>query len=244
MPFNYYNRLSGRAKRTYRKSDAISSIQLNAPERLQPRVDRLAEALREGKRAQVQTAAQALSNELTRQLGIRAAEIKVLSRRPLERDGSELHGRCSWETDDGPPLIEIWMRTHHKLKVVAFKTFLRTLIHELCHHFDYELHGLDDTFHTKGFFKRESSLVRQLIPAADSKPARKSDRKADPRSDLAADPVPDPVTDPTPDPLPGSGADPQPDPKTDPGTALLPDLQTNPSPDPPSDPRGQLRLPW
>lgn len=40
---------------------------------------------------------------------------------------------------------------------------MRTLIHELCHHLDYELLRLADSFHTEGFYKRESSLVHQLV---------------------------------------------------------------------------------
>jgi hypothetical protein len=52
----------------------------------------------------------------------------------------------------------------HK-RVVAFKTFLRTLLHELCHHLDYELLNLPDSFHTEGFYKRLSSLSHQLTPA-------------------------------------------------------------------------------
>jgi hypothetical protein len=41
---------------------------------------------------------------------------------------------------------------------------VRTLLHECCHHLDFELLQLEDTFHTQGFFRRESSLVRQLLP--------------------------------------------------------------------------------
>jgi len=37
------------------------------------------------------------------------------------------------------------------------------LIHELCHHLDYELYALEETFHTEGFYKRESSLVAALL---------------------------------------------------------------------------------
>ena len=48
-------------------------------------------------------------------------------------------------------------------QVVKFRTFLRTLLHELCHHLDYELLDLADSFHTEGFYKRESSLLRQLL---------------------------------------------------------------------------------
>jgi hypothetical protein len=40
---------------------------------------------------------------------------------------------------------------------------LRTLLHELNHHLDYEVLKLEDSFHTEGFFKRESSLFKQLV---------------------------------------------------------------------------------
>ena len=57
------------------------------------------------------------------------------------------------------------MRTAAKQQVVAFRTFLRTLLHELCHHLDYERYALEDSYHTEGFFARESALMRQLAPA-------------------------------------------------------------------------------
>jgi hypothetical protein len=56
------------------------------------------------------------------------------------------------------------MRTARHGRVVAFRTFLRTLLHELCHHLDLEVLGLGESFHTEGFFRRESSLFRQLVP--------------------------------------------------------------------------------
>ena len=49
-------------------------------------------------------------------------------------------------------------------QVVAFKTFLRTLLHEIGHHLDYELLELDDSLHTEGFYKRESNFFHQLVP--------------------------------------------------------------------------------
>ena len=66
------------------------------------------------------------------------------------------------------------MRTAQRRQVVAFRTYLRTLLHELCHHLDYELYRLDESFHTEGFFQRESSLVHQLI----GKPPAKARRRA------------------------------------------------------------------
>ena len=55
------------------------------------------------------------------------------------------------------------MRTAHRRQVVAFRTFLRTLLHEVCHHLDYDLLRLPDSFHTEGFYKRESSLLKQIL---------------------------------------------------------------------------------
>ena len=61
---------------------------------------------------------------------------------------------------------------------MAFKSFLRTLVHEFAHHLDYEHFKLPETFHTEGFYRRESSLANALLatldPAARSRPTRAS----------------------------------------------------------------------
>jgi hypothetical protein len=46
--------------------------------------------------------------------------------------------------------------------VVAYRTFLRTLLHEVCHHLDYAYLHLGDSLHTQGFYQRESSLFAAL----------------------------------------------------------------------------------
>jgi len=60
----------------------------------------------------------------------------------------------------------VWMRTAQKVQVVKFRTFLRTLLHEFCHHLDYEHYRLAETFHTEGFYARESALMRELMGEA------------------------------------------------------------------------------
>jgi uncharacterized damage-inducible protein DinB len=55
------------------------------------------------------------------------------------------------------------MRTAQQKRVVAFRTFLRTLLHEIGHHVDYTRLRLGDSFHTQGFYQRESSLFHQLV---------------------------------------------------------------------------------
>jgi len=87
----------------------------------------------------------------------------VLAARPHARWG-ELHGLYETPRRQGaPPTITLWMRTARQKKVVAFRTFLRTLLHELGHHLDYTLLRLEDSLHTQGFYQRESHLFHQLV---------------------------------------------------------------------------------
>jgi uncharacterized damage-inducible protein DinB len=89
--------------------------------------------------------------------------VTVLAARPHARWG-ELHGLYESPGRGGqPPLITLWMRTARQQRVVAFRTFLRTLLHEVGHHVDYTLLRLGDSFHTQGFYARESHLFHQLV---------------------------------------------------------------------------------
>ena len=62
------------------------------------------------------------------------------------------------------PSIQLWMRTARQKRVVAFRIYLRTLLHEVGHHLGYTVLRLPDSYHTEGFYKRESSLFHQLVP--------------------------------------------------------------------------------
>jgi len=78
----------------------------------------------------------------------------------------------------GAPLIILWMRTAQRHDVVKPRTFLRTLMHELGHYLDYALLRLDESFHTSGFFRRESFLVRILFPTESEVPHKDSQQMA------------------------------------------------------------------
>ena len=162
MRYAYYAKLRPRQKAIYRKSDEIRELALPRAERLRALVLALAAALQSAERPEVEHATKELGNAILAHLGIPPVRIKVLAVRPSKSWG-ELHGL--YEPPEGRALaiVTLWMRTSHHKKVVAFRTFLRTLLHELCHHIDYELLRLEDSFHTEGFFKRESSLFKQLV---------------------------------------------------------------------------------
>jgi hypothetical protein len=162
MPFAYYDRLSARGQAIYRQSDRVSEIRLPHPEVLHDLVGGLRMALESGDRKAVEVAAGLLGRGLTEMLEVRPVTLQVLPVRPSSR-GGELQGLYTPD-DRRTPRIQLWMRTAHHRRVVAFRTFLRTLLHEIGHHLDYEYLKLTDSFHTEGFFRRESSLFTQLVP--------------------------------------------------------------------------------
>lgn len=170
MRFNYYKSLSAKNKKIYDASDGIERLPLPDPAALHPLIPELEAALEADDRVRVQAACRRLAAGIVAQLGIPPVDIKVLAVRP-SNDYGELHGL--YEGVEGrlkTAKITLWMRTAQKKQVVAFRSFLRTFLHEVCHHLDYEHLKLADSYHTQGFYKRESSLFYQLVP--DAKPAR------------------------------------------------------------------------
>jgi hypothetical protein len=163
MPFPYYERLSARDQATYRRSDGITGLTLPEPRELLPLVEDLRRALVVEDRRVVEAAAARLARALVGQLGMPPVELEVLAVRPRS-SGGELHGLYTREAGRSAARIQLWMRTAQHRRVVAFRTFLRTLLHEVGHHIDYEHLRLAESFHTEGFFRRESSLFRQLVP--------------------------------------------------------------------------------
>jgi hypothetical protein len=167
MRFAYYERLSRARQAIYRRSDAIDTLGLPRGLELGATVRRLERALREDDHALVQRECARLIAALATGYRVPAIHVRVMARRPSD-DYGELHGLYEPAARRGPARITVWMRTAQRQQVVAFRTFLRTLVHELCHHLDYELFALEETFHTEGFYKRESSLANALLEQRDS----------------------------------------------------------------------------
>jgi len=162
MPFAYYARLSPARQRIYRQSDAIQSLELPPGVATGAHVACIRASLVAASRADVEAACQALIDALVAGYKVQKIRVRVMARRPADEEG-ELQGLYEPDDPPKPAHITVWMRTAARKDVVAYKTFLRTLIHELCHHLDYELYKLSETFHTEGFYKRESTLVNALL---------------------------------------------------------------------------------
>jgi len=163
MPFAYFQRLSRRQQSIYLRSDKITAVPLPGAAALRPLVVELGAALESGDRALTESACQLLAGALGRALGLPTVRVTVLAARPHAKWG-ELHGLYESPGRPGlPPTITLWMRTARQKRVVAFRTFLRTLLHEMGHHLDYTLLKLGDSLHTQGFYQRESHLFHQLV---------------------------------------------------------------------------------
>jgi len=155
----FFYRLSRRDQRCYLKSDAIDRfafVPAAAATALTRKLTRTLES--EAPQTAVNCEAQALVTEVCREIRVQPIRIQVRGVRPHNARG-ELHGIFF---PARPPLIVLWMRTAQRRDIVKPRTFVRTLLHELCHYLDYSLLGLSESFHTMGFFKRESFLVRTL----------------------------------------------------------------------------------
>ena len=167
MPFAYYARLSAARRRIYDRSDTIERIDLPDAMGLRPLIAPLEAALQAENRAEAERLCAAIAAGIVSQLKAPPLRVAVLAVRP-KGDWGELHGLYLPEDEGKTAIVKLWMRTAANKRVVAFRSFLRTLLHELCHHLDYELYKFEETFHTEGFYKRESSLFHQLVPKLDT----------------------------------------------------------------------------
>jgi hypothetical protein len=142
-------------------SDRVPSLPLRAGPNLRALVAGLPSALATERSGPVQAVAQQVADGICRALGVPAVAVRVERRRPPLR-GGELQGLYEASDGRGRPRVTVWMLTAKRGQVVAYRTFLRTLLHELCHHLDYDLLRLRDSLHTQGFYQRESSLFYAL----------------------------------------------------------------------------------
>lgn len=164
----FYRRLTPELRREYDRSDACTSLPLRVSHTLGQATDAVVRALASRSTTNVRRAAQRLVDEVCADLAAqsrlrgpaRTPRIKVLKSRPRMARG-EYHGLYT-RYESGESEIKVWMFTAALKQVVRPRTFLRTLLHEVCHHVDMTWLDLPSSLHTIGFHARESSLLRAL----------------------------------------------------------------------------------
>ncbi|MBM4256402.1 MAG: hypothetical protein FJ147_10930 [Deltaproteobacteria bacterium] len=175
---NWRARLTPAQQRIYDRSVAISPVPLSPTLQLFSATRALEAALLTEEEQHVHTHAQTVVNLICARLSVRTIQVHIQGVRPSNRRG-ELHGLYTqYAGGSESDSIQVWMRTAKRGQVVAFRTFLRTLLHEVCHHLDYVYFNLRESYHTEGFFQRESSLfyavTRQPATEATDRPPAQS----------------------------------------------------------------------
>jgi hypothetical protein len=161
MAGQWWRRLPATERREYERSERIARLPLRPEAAFAKLVEQLESTLRGEDRAGTELLAQQLVTRICHQLGVLPPQVRVEGRRPHDQ-GGELHGLYRPSDGTKRDRITVWMRTAKRRDVVAIRTFLRTLLHEVCHHLDTHLLSLPRSFHTPGFYQRESSLFRVI----------------------------------------------------------------------------------
>jgi hypothetical protein len=179
---SFYHRLSAVQKREYDRSDARPTLPLAPAPALAEAAGEVVAAIGDESPAKVRRAAQRLVDEICARLSARSAlraapspRVKVLRTRPRVAK-SEFHGLYT-RFESGESEIKVWMFTAAHGHVVKARTFLRTLLHEVCHHVDMTLLDLPHSLHTLGFHARESSLLHCLERSGADIPGGRSTRR-------------------------------------------------------------------
>lgn len=175
---NWRARLTPAQQRIYDRSGAISSVPITPTPQLFLATQALEAALAAEDETRVHVLAQTVVNHICTRLNVRSIRVQIQGVRPSNRRG-ELHGLYTqYAGGSENDSIQVWMRTAKRGQVVAFRTFLRTLLHEVCHHLDYVHFNLRESYHTEGFFQRESSLfytvTKQPSAATAAQPPKQS----------------------------------------------------------------------
>lgn len=157
----WYRRLPAPLRRVAADSDRVPRLPLRAGDELRAITAELPAALATGRCGGVETTSQRIADGICRALDVPGVRVRVQARRPHNASG-ELHGLYVPVPPPARPEVTLWMLTAKRGDVVKPRTFLRTLLHELCHHFDYTCLHLRESLHTQGFYQRESSLLAAL----------------------------------------------------------------------------------
>jgi len=157
----------GALRRAYAASDEQKTLALPAPEPVRAQTQALlaavAAATADGPAADVRDTSLALLGSLSDLYGVPRPKLQVLGIRPHR----VMEGVCTYQLfgDYTPDTqkIRVWLRTAMRGQVTTGKSFLATLLHELCHHLDVRAFTWTDSPHTRGFYGRVDVLYHHVL---------------------------------------------------------------------------------
>jgi hypothetical protein len=143
----------------YEKSNSIETLpNLN----LSASTRRLFVSLRE----KVQTSQndlQSVANAICGDLNVKSTPIHFGGVQNHSVRGGKIVSKTLGNYTTGVCSIRIFELTAARKQKIAPKTAFDTLLHELMHHFDLKVLGLQSTIHSAGFYKRIGSLKAELL---------------------------------------------------------------------------------
>lgn len=147
--------------RDYRLSNRSQTVEFALDRRCREALDDLLRSRSAEKR---QEQGNSLAQELCRLAGSTTPRVIV---KDTPRPHRVREGRLSYQKlatySVRTRTIRIHNLTARRKQVVAPRTFLETLLHELMHHWDFELLKLRRSLHTSGFYHRLGNLKRALL---------------------------------------------------------------------------------
>jgi len=150
-------------KRAYAASDERKVLELPPAEPVRTQTNLLLAAVAEGEPDAVRAAGLTLLGSLCERYEVPKPKLQVLGIRPHQ----VWEGVCSYQLfGDYTPAtqrIRVWLRTAMRGQVTTGKSFLSTLLHELCHHLDVQAFSWPDSPHTRGFYGRVDVLYHHVL---------------------------------------------------------------------------------
>lgn len=150
-------------QKSYEISNRVNSVDFRVTPAMRQKVDALATWLAAGDKSKVRGATEAVIGMLCEAARVPQTRFRLLDAAPAQYRGDKavvkLYGLCE---PDGT--ISLAYRTAVRRQVVAFKTYLTTLVHEFVHYYDARRLELGASFHTRGFYDRVRDLVGRLAP--------------------------------------------------------------------------------
>ena len=108
---------------------------------------------------------QRIADAICCEFSVPTIPVSFQGKQPHNSDGKRVtkkimgHFRIS---NFGNSSIQVYKYTAKQNKVYAPKSAISTLVHELCHYFDYRVCGLKKSIHSKGFYGRIRQLTDML----------------------------------------------------------------------------------
>lgn len=110
-----------------------------------------------------QAQAQKMSDAICKDFGVVGCPVMFSGVQRHSKANGRIRSKTYGDYQPASTRIRLFELTASQKKPVANKTMLNTLLHELCHHFDFKVLKFNNTKHTKGFYMRITSLHKALL---------------------------------------------------------------------------------